>query len=350
MSYIKSIVVQNFQSHRKTVLNLSKGVNAIVGNSDCGKSALFRALVWDILNKPKGDKNFRSRWGGDTSIEIEFSDGTSVERKKTKDNLYILNGDEENAFTAFKEEIPGPIYEALNMEDINLQTQMDAPFLLSSSSGDVAKLLNKIANLTTIDTTLSNIRKRTLGVSRDITSIKEQMDELEAVEKSFSYLKQMEKDVEALNVLLDRWGAMDDETTLLSALIDKISEDENELDDFEILVSFEKRVKEALAMQEQKKSLFQDTLALEYIIKKIEKLSKELNALLDLDDAEEALESVLKLSAERNEARTHMLQLNSLVGSTRAKLSKLEIVEEEIEALEQQFHDEFPDKCPLCGE
>jgi len=61
MSLIRSLEIENFQSHELTKLDLHKGLNVIVGPSDQGKSALIRALRWLCYNEPKGTDFFSCR-------------------------------------------------------------------------------------------------------------------------------------------------------------------------------------------------------------------------------------------------------------------------------------------------
>ena len=46
MRYIKKIILQNFQSHKYSIVELDEQLNVIVGPSDSGKSAIIRALKW----------------------------------------------------------------------------------------------------------------------------------------------------------------------------------------------------------------------------------------------------------------------------------------------------------------
>lgn len=73
---IRSIHLQNLQSHKDTKLEFSDGVNVIVGSSDSGKSAILRGLGWVATNRPAGDE-FRSDWAGkeNTSVSIQLSTG-----------------------------------------------------------------------------------------------------------------------------------------------------------------------------------------------------------------------------------------------------------------------------------
>ena len=51
---INSVVVRNFQIHKKTSIEFVSGVNIISGTSDNGKSSLIRAMRWVIENRPQG--------------------------------------------------------------------------------------------------------------------------------------------------------------------------------------------------------------------------------------------------------------------------------------------------------
>ena len=146
---IKTLEINNFQSHKKTLLNFHPGVNVIIGTSDSGKSAVLRALRWVCTGIPRGD-GFRSHWGGDTEVSLE-TDNCIVTRGKTNaDNVYLLN--EETEFRAFGTEVPEEITAALNLdESVNLQKQLDQPYLISETPGAVAQHFNRMAHLEKID-------------------------------------------------------------------------------------------------------------------------------------------------------------------------------------------------------
>jgi DNA repair exonuclease SbcCD ATPase subunit len=155
---IKKINIENYQSHKKTELELSNGVNVIVGSSGSGKSVILRSINWLINNRPGGDF-FRSDWGGETSCKIEINNHVIERVKNDTENLYILDNDYKNPFKAFGQDVPEEIKKILNMSSVNFQYQMDAPFLFSNSSGEVARYINEIINLDIIDKTLANISK-----------------------------------------------------------------------------------------------------------------------------------------------------------------------------------------------
>ena len=150
---IHQVKIDNFQSHKDTTLNLHPGVNVILGPSDNGKSALFRAICWALYNRPRGDE-FCSYWADKTQVTVLFKEpgGLDVEiiRAKGKQlNSYWLNGQE---FKAFGADVPPDVLALHNMDpDLNVQSQISPFFLLQGSSGEVAKYFNKVARLEDID-------------------------------------------------------------------------------------------------------------------------------------------------------------------------------------------------------
>ncbi len=153
---IKGLEIHNFQSHEETTLSFDPGVNVIVGSSDCGKTAIMRALRYVCTNKPRGE-GFRSHWGGETIVTLEVDDVT-ITRYKDKENIYFL---EDTEFRAFGNDVPEEIVTALNLdEDVNIQKQLDTPYLIPESAGYVAQHFNKMAHLEKID--LGNKNTQTL--------------------------------------------------------------------------------------------------------------------------------------------------------------------------------------------
>ena len=51
---IKTLELNNFQNHKKSILELHPGINVISGSSRQGKSAVLRSLRLGLENKPSG--------------------------------------------------------------------------------------------------------------------------------------------------------------------------------------------------------------------------------------------------------------------------------------------------------
>ena len=58
---INTLQIEGFQSHDSTEIELSKGVNVIIGSSDSGKSSIIRACKWAFQNRPQSD-SFRNNY------------------------------------------------------------------------------------------------------------------------------------------------------------------------------------------------------------------------------------------------------------------------------------------------
>ncbi len=103
--YISKIILNNFKSFAgKHVLELSDGINFFVGNNNCGKTTIFRAIEFIQSGKSKEEYITKGKESEDVSVEIEFT-GTDVEKlinsdnfglKKYQDYLIKENRDKEN--------------------------------------------------------------------------------------------------------------------------------------------------------------------------------------------------------------------------------------------------------------
>lgn len=103
--YISKIILKNFKSFAgEHKLDLSDGINFFVGNNNCGKTTIFRAIEFIQSGKSKEEYITKGRESEDVSVEIEFT-GTDIEKlvnsdnfglKKYQDYLIKENRDKEN--------------------------------------------------------------------------------------------------------------------------------------------------------------------------------------------------------------------------------------------------------------
>ena len=183
---LKSVDIQNFQSHKNTHLDFTEGVNSIIGISNHGKTAILRAINWVITNRPSGEafvSNFvRDEKGNqkeDCIVTLVTDEHTVSRIRGAKRNLYVLDGKE---LEAIGMAVPPEIQAALNFSTVNIQNQMELPFLLASTAGEVAQFFNKIVHLDTIDTYLASVesKKRATKSELDLarTNLKSVQDDL----------------------------------------------------------------------------------------------------------------------------------------------------------------------------
>ena len=172
---IKSVNLQNFQSHKNTFLEFDPGVNIIIGSSRSGKTAVLRALNWCRYNKPAGIA-YNSYWNRNESKQpikqfssvVEFEEDTFVERVRgQKFNGYDANGIE---LGALGQDVPEDVEKLFNMQEVNMQKQFDAPFLISESPAEVARFFNRVIKLDKIDIVLSKAQSLKNSTNQAITA------------------------------------------------------------------------------------------------------------------------------------------------------------------------------------
>lgn len=164
---LESLSIVNFQSHKDTALKLSSGLNIITGETDCGKSAIVRALDWLFNNNPAGDE-YRSDWGGTTRVSAKFQTkgrAITIERVKGKGfNGYRVDG---NEFKALGRGVPRHIQDLFAMADINFSFQHDTPYMVYDSGGAAARELGKAAGLDKADALLHAVISKERAIAAD---------------------------------------------------------------------------------------------------------------------------------------------------------------------------------------
>jgi len=295
---LKRFTVENFQSHANTVVDLSPGVNVVIGPSDSGKTALVRSLRWLFFNLPVGEE-FRSTWGGDSRVEALFSDGKVYRAKTNSENIYGLNGEE---FKAFGRGVPEPVSEFLNVSRINLLGQYDPPFMIGWTPGERGEFINRIANFEAIDRGIK-VANQVLRTERsDIKSLKAELQRTEEDRAGLPDIEGMEEGLEALEEKSRQLQAAVSRKVDLADLVAELEKAAKGLDRFSTILSHEAPITRLLELEKQ----HEDLVAL-------------------ADDLEEVLHGAAQ----------------ALVDITK--------YEERTKALEKELLEEFPDVCPLCG-
>jgi len=155
-----------FQIHKKLILELER-VTTFVGDSDQGKSAIIRAIYWLVFGRPLGESFINDELSS-CKVSIHDSDGNTVTRRRVRagHTSYKVN---DQVLKAFGTDVPEQVRRILNLNETNFQRQLDPPFWLLDSPGQVAKNLNSIVNLGLIDSVM-------LAASRKVSEAKTQVE------------------------------------------------------------------------------------------------------------------------------------------------------------------------------
>ncbi|MGB9903674.1 MAG: AAA family ATPase [Desulfotomaculales bacterium] len=209
---IKSITLENFQSHVKTLIEPAPAgkLTVIVGPSDSGKTSIIRALRWLFYNVPQGTDFINVRASA-ARVAVEYAGGRRVVRERHSRNYNRYTVDEQK-FEGFGSGVPLEVQEATGVRpvtigdlefNLNLAEQLDGPFLGKSvSTGARAKVLGKLAGTEEIDyaqkqlnTDLYRRRQEEKALTAEIAGLEEQI-------KEFDYLPALAKRIAGLERLV----------------------------------------------------------------------------------------------------------------------------------------------------
>lgn len=308
---IQKLTIQNFQSHAKTELEFSTGVNVIVGSTDSGKTAIIRALRWLIWNRPSGD-SIRSNRGGDTSVKLQTDEDIIITRFKGKTDSYIshVTGEEDVEFKAFGTSVPEEIINLLNINEINIQQQLDSPFLLTETPGAVASHFNKVAKLDKIDSSLQKVNSFIRELTSEIKYKEEQ--EVKQIEglKKFEHLEKFEIEVEVLEGMENQFKQLDKNADKLQGLINDIELINSDIKDKSKIIVVEKPLNQILDWIDDKNELIESKRQLDRLWIKINTNIQEIEDQQELLSIEKPVLNLLKQYEDLNMAVEARKRLN----------------------------------------
>jgi len=341
---IKTIYLENFQSHKNTKIEFSEGVNVITGTSDSGKTSLLRALIWVTENKPGGEA-FRSDWGGETSVTIALTNGITISRVKGTHNKYELNDQE---FFAFGTKVPEEIQKALNFNDLNIQEQLEKPFLLDETPGKVAAHFNKVANLSRIDTSQANLKSSALKIKQSLATKKETKKKLKANLKTFDSLEKREIELEVLEesekTLLNQIKSF----TKLTKLVEDIKKVNQKLKEKAKITCFEIPLNEIENKVTQLHKAKKNQEAFAAILDKIKSNGIKAEKLKKLTGLDKRVSEILELFKSQAVSIGKNQLLKAITVDISINKEKLLNKRKTLNKLESRFKENFPEICPLC--
>lgn len=344
---INSICIKHFQSHQDSELKLHPGVNAIVGPSDSGKTAIIRALRWVTWNRPSGDA-FRSSWGGDTTVDVTMPEGAVQRVRTNKDNMYVLDGHLELKATGTT--VPEEVQNLLQLDTINLQQQLDRPFLLDDSPGAVAAHFNRIAHLDRIDEATAIVQKWVRDIEQDIKAETKNVEALQADLEHFAYLGEMENAVEALEQDERAVRGWQGQINALTRHLSEISQIDQALDEYLPMIGMGNSVDSILTLYEERKAHQEKIERLDNLLEAIEDSSEQITQHQKILSTEKPIDALLKVIDQRREESFQCKRLQRCLGTLKRVNEEIKETQMLFKNLEEKFKKEMPAVCPLCGQ
>ena len=392
---LNRIRVRNFQSHPDTTVELTPGINAFIGESDQGKSAVLRGLLWAVDNRPSGDA-IVSDWARDEkgalldecSVTVESAAGT-LRRVKTKGrNGYDVNGVK---LDAIRTGVPAEVSAFFGIDAVNVQRQLDPPFLLAESGGARARFFNQLIKLEEIDQTMSaaeSLRRATaaaikpieagiletenaLAVLEGLPAVQEKARVLQAEEvelrtlesrkmalagvlvelraarervKKYRGLEALEASADTLAELVAELSQASRRYNGIHAVLSSLRASREQLARLPLVPEIEFRLVEQeadsvkLTTADTKRTALQDLLA------KL-KEARRVAALPDPAPLEASLASLEKVLVSVGRFADRRRGLRALLDEIAAKKAAIPYISQELEALQASL----PTTCPTCG-
>jgi len=225
---LKSINLEKFRLHKNLKIVFDPYITTLVGKSYAGKSTVINALKWVNLNKPTGTSIIP--WGAKqakVSIKLDTHKITRI-RGKGK-NLYLLTENVRGAITkhkfkAFGNNIPEKITNITNITENNFQGQHSLPFWFGETSGEVARKLNSIVNLSLIDTSLSYLSSTLTKARHTVDICKDRLEESRKRKKELVFIVEMEKEWNRVKKASKQYTALDVKTVELENILESCEE------------------------------------------------------------------------------------------------------------------------------
>lgn len=233
MKYIEKVILENFQSHKYTVMEFDNQLNVIVGPSDSGKTAILRGIRWVLYNEPSGDYFIREG-ESECSVTIVFNNKIKVKRYRNKSkNTYILYDSENNEtkFEGFGTSVPQEIIDQIGIKKIlidrdlptaiNISDQLEGAFLLSERGSTRANSIGMLVGVNIIDDALRETLKDIRNLSNNKKNIDDNISKLKEELIEYDYLEELNTKINSLQLIRDTIFLKNDILSRYKALHEK---------------------------------------------------------------------------------------------------------------------------------
>ena len=183
-----NLSIKDFQIIKKASLSFQPGLTAIIGQSNNGKTAIFRAAKSCIYNEP-GTTSVRHGCS-QYAVGIQMN-GHTIICQKGKDSLYKIDG--ATFQKVGRTQLP-EVAGALNVRELNLNgsneqlnfwDQMEKPFLLDRSETELFRFIVDSGKDNNITQALKNLVSDRQTISREITMTEGMIAQADTTIKSY---------------------------------------------------------------------------------------------------------------------------------------------------------------------
>lgn len=237
----KRVHIKNFQSHEDTEIEFKNGMNVITGESNQGKTAVIRAIEWALYNEPKGTDFIRTG-ENECTVEVEFSDGSSITRSRTRASSGYYKVKDSNGvekiYKGFGNDIPVEVQNEHQMPDVyitkdikvklNLATQLEGPFLIGESPSVRASAIGRLTGVQVLDVAIKNCNRNLLAINKEIKVLDSKIDSFNKELKQYDSLDNMQLYLKIIEELYSTKTVLENDVKVLSNYKDTLNNIESD--------------------------------------------------------------------------------------------------------------------------
>lgn len=332
---VEWIELQNFQTFRKTRIDLDPNSTTIVGPTDEGKSSFIRAFCLAFLND--WDSCY-TRFGKDLVVVRVGIDGKVLTRKKGKRvNLYKIGKKKYVAFGQSK--VPEPIEKFLNVGPDNFQNQLDAHFWFSDTSGIVSKKLNRIINLEEIDRVIAEVGSEVRKVKSAVVHTEERYYKAKNNLKELDWVPAFHEASVKLSDKRKRYKKIDARASAASLLLEDVRSDRKAIG---VLANIVTDAEKLVVKGERAHKLDRRIKKATRLLKEIEE-AKELTNMSIPD-----LGPLIKKREAGDKLQEEIAELDHLIEDILNLQGEILVVEQELDTVVKSLK-KTKGRCPTCG-
>lgn len=370
---IEKIVLENFQSHKKSEYELKQGLNVFIGKSSSGKSAIQRALAWVYENDGSNPRNY-IRIGEDyAKVSIYLSNGfiisRLVEAKKSGKNGYEVFNPMDGETQYYNTKSLPLIQEYLGFNYLQIDEKKSVPlnfqkqgmswFMIGDgfTNSDRAKIIGAVYQTHYVDAVIKDFEAHTKKITSSIKEKKEDIQKIEGEIEKYDHLPQLEKTIQEVEQRLAKLQALQERVDQAKAIVQEREQIEKQIENDEKLIQSlqfipiaEQRFDDLTHKVEQQKKVVQLTNELSNILMEYKKEQQIVQTYAHIEVAEQRLndlqgkvqtytelrdkyEKATQLEKEQMMIQEQMKQCHTVIES----YQHLPIAESKVEQLERKI-------------
>jgi predicted ATPase len=380
MKKIKSLTLENFQSHKHLYVEFSEALTIITGTNNSGKTAIFRALdyVYNFGKKGHGsfDPSYVSHKAAFCKIIVEFVDGTKLVRVKSgskgdKNSIQIYNKEDELIYEKLKADkaydqfvtdfLGNPTYDE-EMGSLAFVEQNQPPFLISLTPLKIPEAFARLIKSSDFDNAVKILKSEnnsysssTKTIESDIVDYEQDLIEYEGLDDLIKIVEENDEIIlinDELDIIINNLNKIREDALNYRSKIKFLEKenvaDQNFLDQLEDLDSFTKLKQKINNLKNIKVSIENMENSIEQLVKENEKDSyliseeflniwnglsltyKDIKNLTSYDNLLALKESTIQTHEQSNESdevkiQNYQTQIDSYIEDNKAILSEIDV-------------------------